>query len=88
MLRSFTYLYDLEVIDEDVFLEWKEDINETYPGKGKALFEVLLYKVIQHTVLPHVIRHNVIQRNVLQHRIHTACTCLILCITLRVVFIY
>lgn len=40
MLRMFIYLYDLEIIDDEVFLKWKEDINEQYPGKGKALFEV------------------------------------------------
>ncbi|KAF6029164.1 EIF4G2 [Bugula neritina] len=40
MLRVFTYLYDLEIVDEEVFLQWKEDINEDYPGKGKALFQV------------------------------------------------
>ena len=38
----FIYLYDLEIIDDEVFLKWKEDINEQYPGKGKALFEVQL----------------------------------------------
>lgn len=40
LLRAFTYLYDLDIIDDEVFLKWKEDINEAYPGKGKALFEV------------------------------------------------
>ncbi|XP_067934245.1 eukaryotic translation initiation factor 4 gamma 2-like [Watersipora subatra] len=40
MLRMFTYLYDLEIVDEEVFLQWKEDIKEPYPGKGKALFQV------------------------------------------------
>lgn len=40
MLRMFTYLYDLEIVDDDVFLKWKEDLNEDYPGKGKALFQV------------------------------------------------
>lgn len=33
-------LYDLEIIEEEVFLKWKEDINDEYPGKGKALFQV------------------------------------------------
>lgn len=40
MLRMFTYLYDLEIVDEDAFMTWKEAINEDYPGKGKALFQV------------------------------------------------
>jgi len=40
LLRWFMMLYDLELIEEDAFLKWKEDINEEYPGKGKALFQV------------------------------------------------
>jgi len=40
MLRMFMYLYDLEIIDDEVFLSWKEDINDETPGKGKALFQV------------------------------------------------
>jgi len=46
MLRVFTYLYDLEIVDEEVFLQWKEDINEDYPGKGKALFQVILCPLV------------------------------------------
>lgn len=40
LLRLFIIFYNMELIDEDVFLQWKEDINETYPGKGKSLFQV------------------------------------------------
>jgi len=40
LLRLFTYMYDLEVVEEEAFLQWKEDLNDTYPGKGKALFQV------------------------------------------------
>ncbi|CAG2109861.1 unnamed protein product, partial [Medioppia subpectinata] len=40
LLRWFLMLYDLEVIEEEVFIKWKEDINDEYPGKGKALFQV------------------------------------------------
>lgn len=39
-LRWYVMLYDLNIIDDDVFLKWKEEINEEYPGKGKALFQV------------------------------------------------
>lgn len=39
-LRFFVNLYDMEVIDEDVYLHWKEEVNDLYPGKGKALFQV------------------------------------------------
>ena len=34
------YMYDLEILDEEAFLKWKEDINDQYPGKGKSLFQV------------------------------------------------
>jgi hypothetical protein len=41
MLRLFMDLYDMEVVDEEVFLKWKEEVNDEYPGKGKALFQVI-----------------------------------------------
>jgi len=40
LLRLFTYMYDLEVVEEEAFIKWKEDLNDAYPGKGKALFQV------------------------------------------------
>jgi len=40
LLRWFVYLYDLEIVEEEAFLAWKEDVNDDYPGKGKALFQV------------------------------------------------
>ncbi|KAK8743853.1 hypothetical protein OTU49_001294, partial [Cherax quadricarinatus] len=40
LLRWFVNLYDLEIIEEDAFLSWKEDLSQDYPGKGKALFQV------------------------------------------------
>jgi len=40
LLRWFAMLYDLEIVEEEVFTKWKEDINDEYPGKGKALFQV------------------------------------------------
>ena len=36
----FVLLYDTEVVDEEAFLKWKEDVSEKHPGKGKALFQV------------------------------------------------
>jgi hypothetical protein len=44
LLRWFVNLYDLEIVEEDAFLKWKEDITDAYPGKGKALFQVSHYK--------------------------------------------
>lgn len=32
--------YDMEVVEEEAFLKWKEEVNDQYPGKGKALFQV------------------------------------------------
>lgn len=40
MLRWFMALYENDIIEEGSFLKWKEDVNDTYPGKGKALFQV------------------------------------------------
>lgn len=40
LLRMFVLLYDTEVVEEDAFLRWKEDVSEKHPGKGKALFQV------------------------------------------------
>lgn len=44
LLRWFVALYDLEILEEDAFLKWKEDLSDVAPGKGKALFQVgILY---------------------------------------------
>ena len=42
LLRSFVNFYEMDVMDEQAFLKWKEDVNDTYPGKGNALFQVNL----------------------------------------------
>ena len=40
LLRWFRNLYDMEIIEEEAFLKWKEDLKTDVPGKGKALFQV------------------------------------------------
>merc|ERR1712012_194600 len=40
LLRWFVSLYEADIVDEHAFLKWKEDVNDSYPGKGKALFQV------------------------------------------------
>ncbi|KAF5273914.1 hypothetical protein FQA39_LY01029 [Lamprigera yunnana] len=40
LLRWFMALYDLEIVEEETFLTWKEDVTDAYPGKGQALFQV------------------------------------------------
>ncbi|KAJ8986086.1 hypothetical protein NQ317_003381 [Molorchus minor] len=40
LLRWFMALYELEIVDEEAFLNWKEDVTDAYPGKGQALFQV------------------------------------------------
>lgn len=40
LLRCFMNLYDCELVDENSFFAWKEEINPDYPAKGQALFEV------------------------------------------------
>lgn len=41
LLRWFIHLYDLEIVEEEAFMKWKEDLTDAYPGKGKALFQVI-----------------------------------------------
>lgn len=38
--RLFNYFYHEDVIDEEIFLKWKEDVNDEYQGKDKALLQV------------------------------------------------
>ena len=33
-------LYDLDIVEEEAFLKWKDDVSNDHPGKGKALFQV------------------------------------------------
>merc|ERR1719411_788098 len=40
LLRWFVSFYEADIVDERVFLKWKEDVNDSYPGKVKALFQV------------------------------------------------
>nr|CAD7199614.1 unnamed protein product [Timema douglasi] len=47
LLRWFVNLYDLEIVEEEAFLKWKEDISDDYPGKGKALFQREIYHISQ-----------------------------------------
>ena len=44
LLRWFMALYEADMVEEHAFLQWKEDVNDTYPGKGKALFQVNMYR--------------------------------------------
>lgn len=36
----FNQMYDLELVEEEAFYIWKDEINENYPNKGQALFHV------------------------------------------------
>ena len=40
LLRWFHMMYELNIVDDDVFFTWKEEINDEIPGKGQALFQV------------------------------------------------
>ena len=40
LLRLFAYWYNMDVIEEEAFIKWKEDLSQPYPGKGQALFQV------------------------------------------------
>uniref|UniRef100_A0A672Z386 Eukaryotic translation initiation factor 4 gamma 2 n=2 Tax=Sphaeramia orbicularis TaxID=375764 RepID=A0A672Z386_9TELE len=35
LLRYFVNFYDMEIIEEEAFLAWKEDITQEFPGKEK-----------------------------------------------------
>ena len=30
----------MDVVEEEYFFKWKEDVQQEYPGKGQALFQV------------------------------------------------
>lgn len=57
LLRFFVHFYDMEIIEEEAFLAWKEDITQEFPGKGKALFQVNLIIALS-LVIPAVLEHN------------------------------
>ena len=40
LLRTFVNCYEMDILEESAFLKWKEDVNDSYEGKGKALFQV------------------------------------------------
>ncbi|RZF32177.1 hypothetical protein LSTR_LSTR004040 [Laodelphax striatellus] len=40
LLRWFVNFYEAEIVEEEAFLKWREDLSDAYPGKGKALFQV------------------------------------------------
>ena len=39
----------MDVVDEDAFFQWKEDITQEYPGKGQALFQVCVVAFRYHS---------------------------------------
>lgn len=51
LLRFFVHFYDMEIIEEEAFLAWKEDITQEFPGKGKALFQVNLITLDLRSVI-------------------------------------
>ncbi len=40
LAHLFHQMYDLEIIEEKAFLQWKDEVNENYPNKGQALFHL------------------------------------------------
>jgi len=43
MLRMAKSLYDLDIVEEDAFSAWREEINDEFPGKGDALVDLNEY---------------------------------------------
>ena len=37
-------MYNLEIVDEEAFMKWKEEVNDLHPGKGQALFQVRYFQ--------------------------------------------
>lgn len=46
ILRLFSYWYEMDVVDGEALVQWRDDTSQAYPGKGKALFEVILDSII------------------------------------------
>ena len=40
VLRLFACWYDMDVVEEEAFMMWKDDLSRDFPGKEKALFQV------------------------------------------------
>lgn len=40
VLRCFKNLYDFDLVEKATFLAWREEVDQNYPAKGQALFEV------------------------------------------------
>ncbi|KAL7061683.1 hypothetical protein AAHC03_01603 [Spirometra sp. Aus1] len=41
LLRCFINMYYMDLVDEATFLQWREEVDQNYPAKGQALFEVI-----------------------------------------------
>ena len=55
LLRLFVHLYEMEVIEEQAFVKWKEQVSDEYPGKGKALFQVTLFYFITFWIVIQIV---------------------------------
>ena len=40
MLCWFCVLHELDIIEPETFNMWRDEVNDAYVGKGKALFQV------------------------------------------------
>ncbi|KAL5103490.1 Eukaryotic translation initiation factor 4 gamma 1 [Taenia crassiceps] len=41
VLRCFKNLYNFNLVEKATFLAWREEVDQNYPAKGQALFEVM-----------------------------------------------
>eukprot|EP00108_Taenia_solium_P010456 TsM_001163800 transcript=TsM_001163800 gene=TsM_001163800 len=41
VLRCFQNLYEFDLVEKATFLAWREEVDQNYPAKGQALFEVM-----------------------------------------------
>ena len=40
MLCWFCVLHEFDIVEPDTFNVWRDEVNDAYAGKGKALFQV------------------------------------------------
>jgi translation initiation factor 4G len=45
LAHLFNQMYDLDLIEEEAFYLWKDELNDSYPNKGQALFDVFFYYI-------------------------------------------
>ena len=48
LVKQFEYIYDNDLIEEDGFIAWENDVHDQCPGRNQALLQVCLIIVGNH----------------------------------------